>query len=492
MKRYQKTLVWAFTFGFGLIWILAFFVPSEIGGDLDRAGMYGGDLVGKRLYYTTGNTMAMMDLDRTSLRRQMFSLSPFRKDDYYGAKFPSIFRIDDKWKCVYLGIGKDDKRRICLAESDDGIKWTPKSKAVYELPSETCPGGPNWIRVESSGNGYSLYYSAPFEGRTILYSAFSDDLINWSERGVISKNEENVSVLTLTQNSKSIASVDRAQDGTTSFTFFPNGSGIQNTLFDWMTRAKVSDIRFVSGNHTLFGYIGVDNRPRLAVAEGQFPQKMSLLAGSLADGSVAELGKPAFKTGLNDFSGRAAVFVQIVMNFGLGMGLISLLVLHIRRIRKEPINRGYSAVVIVSVMAMLVVQVMRQVIPDSPIWQEAHELLFFNMQFPLGATMFGLLAAFLISAAYRAFRIRTFDAAVLTAVATLVLLTQVPTAQFLASIFGNGGSETAASIDAAGSEARTWLLTVVNDAVQRSVAIGAFVGAIAMALRIWLSIEPKN
>jgi hypothetical protein len=112
-----------------------------------------------------------------------------------------------------------------------------------------------------------------------------------------------------------------------------------------------------------------------------------------------------------------------------------------------------------------------------------------KLQFPLGATMFGLLAAYLVSAAYRAFRIRTWEAGVLAAVAGLVILTQVPMVQFGLSLFTPSLAERGAYWDAQASHIRNWVLLVVNDAVQRAVGFGAFVGALAMALRLWLSLD---
>lgn len=38
-------------------------------------------------------------------------------------------------------------------------------------------------------------------------------------------------------------------------------------------------------------------------------------------------------------------------------------------------------------------------------------------------------------------------------------------------------------------EVRTWILLVPNDAVQRAIGFGAFVGALAMAMRTWLSLD---
>src|SRR5207237_9358523 len=72
---------------------------------------------------------------------------------------------------------------------------------------------------------------------------------------------------------------------------------------------------------------------------------------------------------------------------------------------------------------------------------------------PLQATMFSILAFFIASAAYRAFRARTREAAVVLVVAVVVMMGRVPLGQFLVPW----------SWDVA-----QWLLNVVNRASRRA------------------------
>lgn len=514
MRRFRRALIWGFTFGFGAIWVLAFFLPTEVGGGIDRHGMFAPDLLGNRLYYTTGvrasgkafapqsrgTFLVQMDLDATGTRRAMLDSSPFRGHDYNGQFRPSVFQVGGGFRAVYIGLGSDDRRRVCLAESSDGTNWRVLPNPVFEAPLESSVGGPRWMTVERRGDVYVLLYSAIERGRVVLNWAVSSDLISWEDRGLFLSLPEPESVVAFSSLPDGRAILLSQSDATspklwvgrvvgTSFT-----ERTEFTIPNLHFAEEVIDIRVVSQDGVLrFLVVGGrgegDLRLRTALLEGTSLEDLRLAAGSQSDGSIAALGRPATSTFFNDLAGSAADFVPIVMTFGFGLGLISVMYLHGKRVVKGGENRFYSSVTLVALVAMMTVQIAYRSNRDDPFWSSMNELLFMNVQFPLGATMFGLLAAYLVSAAYRAFRVRTFDAAVLTAMAALVVLTQVPTAQFIGSLISDSAVTAGARFDAAATEVRTWSLLIVNNAVQTAVGFGAFVGAIAMALRIWLSLD---
>lgn len=90
------------------------------------------------------------------------------------------------------------------------------------------------------------------------------------------------------------------------------------------------------------------------------------------------------------------------------------------------------------------------------------------------ATMFSMLAFFIASAAYRAFRARTVPSAILLATAVIVMLGRIPMGQYI--------------YDALPSWAN-WIMMVPSVAVQRGIIIGAALGAASMSLRILVGIE---
>ncbi|MCL6623238.1 MAG: hypothetical protein K6T17_01315 [Fimbriimonadales bacterium] len=529
MKSLRHALIRSFTFAFGLIWVLAFLLPKEIGGGIDRHGMYAPYLLGTRLYYTTaprpsptpltehprGAYLVMMDLNRTNIRKQMFGLSPFRFHDYYGAKRPVVFPTDTGYGALYLGIGKDDRARVALAFSQDGTHWTPLPEPVFSPPQDVAPQGPTWFTAIDKGNRYELFYIVKVRGKGTLRWATSPNLREWTDRGVfltLPEEESALAFVPLAEDSALLLSQAEEKNAVLTLVHHRNGRIEKRRLLMGnpedaptdVTRESplltlpfaqvIRDVQAVKDGEFLrvliVGGNFSDPRLKIALLEGTNLNNLQRVPGSQSDGSLVELGSPGIPTYFDALAGSAAQFIPVVMTFGFGMGLISLLYLHGRKLAKREKNYGYSLVVLVGLVAMVGVQFgYRLTGEEKGPWAFWADLLFMKLQFPLGATMFGLLAAYLVSAAYRAFRIRTWEAGVLAAVAGLVILTQVPMVQFGLSLFTPSLAERGAYWDAQASHIRNWVLLVVNDAVQRAVGFGAFVGALAMALRSWLSLD---
>ncbi len=105
------------------------------------------------------------------------------------------------------------------------------------------------------------------------------------------------------------------------------------------------------------------------------------------------------------------------------------------------------------------------------------------MYSPMQSTMFSLLAFFIASAAFRAFRIRTVDAALLAIAALIVMIGRVP--------IGNLITESLPTQFQLPTMAN-WLLEWPQNAAKRGIAIGAGLGVMATGMRIILGIERSH
>jgi hypothetical protein len=106
---------------------------------------------------------------------------------------------------------------------------------------------------------------------------------------------------------------------------------------------------------------------------------------------------------------------------------------------------------------------------------------FENVFIPLDSTMFSLLSFYIASAAFRAFRARSFEATALLISGCLVMLGRVPLGEQLALHFGQ---HSYSLTDVAG-----WILNNPNTAAQRGILLGVILSQIAISLRIIFGIE---
>jgi hypothetical protein len=117
--------------------------------------------------------------------------------------------------------------------------------------------------------------------------------------------------------------------------------------------------------------------------------------------------------------------------------------------------------------------------------RDVYTFLFEGLYRNLDATMFSILAFYIVSAAYRAFRIRNTEAALLMIVAIILMMGQVPIGMALTNWIPTQGLISTLRIE----NFSQWVLAAINSPVQRAIAFGLGLGMLAMALRIWLSLE---
>ncbi len=95
-----------------------------------------------------------------------------------------------------------------------------------------------------------------------------------------------------------------------------------------------------------------------------------------------------------------------------------------------------------------------------------------------------LLDFYITYAAYRAFKIKSAEAAVMSVVAVICMLGHDPVGNILTRPLA-GGAAARAQLP----EMAQFMMNVVNTAVFRALNLGIAVATIAMAWRIWLGLE---
>jgi len=108
---------------------------------------------------------------------------------------------------------------------------------------------------------------------------------------------------------------------------------------------------------------------------------------------------------------------------------------------------------------------------------------------PMASTMFALLAFFIASAAFRAFRIRTVEAGLLAVAALIVMLGRVPLGDLLTDWLFQLKWLPGAPHTLHLSTFQEWIMDIPQNAAKRAIIIGAALGVMATGLRVILGIE---
>ena len=160
------------------------------------------------------------------------------------------------------------------------------------------------------------------------------------------------------------------------------------------------------------------------------------------------------------------------------LGLVNLVQVNLPKVIERDQDWGYKLLMLVSMAMTLGFGLAGG---DQRL-QEGHvyKWLFDFVFVPLDSTMFALLAFYIASAAFRAFRARNLEASILLGAAILVMLARVPIGENLPII----GTKLVQFMN--------WIMDVPNTAARRAIYIGSALGAVATGLRIILGIERSH
>jgi len=151
------------------------------------------------------------------------------------------------------------------------------------------------------------------------------------------------------------------------------------------------------------------------------------------------------------------------------MGGLSVFAVNLSRVRRRDPGAHYRILLLLCLGTMALLGIIGGIGEGT-----VYNWIFQNVQVPMESTMFSLLAFFIASAAYRAFRMRNARATVLLLCAAVVMLGNVPLGGAIWSGFPSFS---------------LWILGHPSLAAQRGLILGAAVGATATALRLLVGIE---
>lgn len=183
-----------------------------------------------------------------------------------------------------------------------------------------------------------------------------------------------------------------------------------------------------------------------------------------------------------------SVWFNILAVFAFILGAGSLLHTHVTKLIARRDGWTYSVVTLVSFTFVLVIGLLKLGGPAGLTGDVAGPDTWLTWVFdwiydPLKSTVYALLAFFVASAAYRAFRLTSVEAGVLLAAAFIILLGRTPLGVTLTSWLPDALHFL--RID----QLSLWLMKVPNTAGWRAVLIGIALGTVSMSLRLILGLE---
>jgi len=173
---------------------------------------------------------------------------------------------------------------------------------------------------------------------------------------------------------------------------------------------------------------------------------------------------------VNELAGRFQQWAVIVLAFAYVLGVANLVRINLDVVSKRGRDWQYKIITVAALLCTLLVGLIGGITPGTFF----NDRLYLNMYVPMSSTMYATLAFFIASAAYRAFRIRTWQAALLAVTAIIVMLGRVPVGRLV-------WNDMPGLVD--------WVMEVPNMVAQRGILIGAALGAVATGLKMVFGIE---
>ena len=182
------------------------------------------------------------------------------------------------------------------------------------------------------------------------------------------------------------------------------------------------------------------------------------------------------------------LFFDIIAVFAFFLGGGNLLRVHITKLQRRKKDWPFSIVTIAGFAFMLAVGLFKignpggiaaSVTADGSWFQE----IFNYVLTPLQSTMYALLAFFVASASYRAFRAKNREATILLIAAFIILLGRTPFGLMVTSWVPESLSVLQIP------NLAIWIMNSPNLAGQRAIIIGIGLGVVSMSLRLILGVE---
>lgn len=516
-----RTLLKIIAFVCGLYFFLEFLLPEKIGGDFDRDGVHSPVMVrtpdgpvilyvgqyaekdsslGRLVRAGAAGAGWRREPDDPVLQRTLFV--PYEKggmrqlDAVAGASGIDLF---------YLGLNRQQETTLCHASGDSsGRQWKRTGAVLFATngvprptvgePNGELPGRLVSFTAAHDAGRWVFLLAMKMGGGLEIWPAAGESLsaVRLGPSAILAAGQVPAGLTALDgQCTGGRWTIDlMAADGFVRFVQQPDNSFIREAtgnrqgggdLVTGLRTEKTGDASVIS-----FRRSGTNDA-------GQKVSSTEILAGPRPEGPAAggrwtekvkSAGRAGQSTYLSQWAPAIANSVQIIGSFAIFIALINLTMFHGKRIARLQQGSVHSVIFFVFTIAMAIIAYIGQ--PGAAAqtgWGRSFRFVLEGVIMPMGTAVFSMITFFMISAAYRSFRVRSLEAALLMIAACVVMLGQMPIGQWM----------TGSLPEWMHFMKLPWLaeklLWLANACAYRGVLIGIAVGGLAIGLRIWLGLD---
>ena len=172
---------------------------------------------------------------------------------------------------------------------------------------------------------------------------------------------------------------------------------------------------------------------------------------------------------------------SIVQACAIWLGALNLIKISLLKVSQQKKDWGYAAVVIACFVTVVAIGFISG--EDFRDTGTSFTWMYDWVYTPLSSTMFAILAFFVASASYRAFRARNLEATLLLVAAFVMMLGRVPVGNIISGFMPEGYQL---------GNLSSWIMSAPQVAGMRAINIGIALGIVSTSLRIILGIERSH
>ena len=513
----KRTFLKIIAFVVGLYFVLEYLLPEKIGGDFNNYEVEAPTMLdtenGKLIFYVgkyskNQNAIGVLQnqKDNTWLNyeKPILQKSLFVPHDKFGFLQPTAVAVSNQISLIYLGVNADRENVVCYAETADyGKNWKRgvvlfSTNGLPAMPTISAPNG----RLPGRISAITAKYANENWHIFIMASKRSGERGIWYASGntLTNINVMNETICNAKDYPQEIIAFDAYESSNCwVLAFLSPIEGTNLTMissYEWnggtafvseqtMTNSVVvTGFKMFSHDKAVLSW----KQPKASHSPEESPNKTYIGESdrmiSTTPTEIISTGAAAIPTYFSRGIKLANEFIVIITSFVVFIAIINLVMFHGKKIINNEKGIHNSIIFFTFIITMAFFTTLGGPdIKEPGKWGEYFDFVFNSIQKPMGIAAYSMITFFIVSSAYRSFKVRSAEAGLLMISAIIVMLGQLPLGELLAQ-------KLPSMLDFLGlPQLSKFILNVINASAYRGVVIGTLIGGLSISLRIWLGID---